>query len=192
MPGRTSAARGEDIRRGRLVLPRAPRWARRSSACSPPSPTSRWPCTGGRSWRSWRRATRSWISIGGGRSSPARKIATSNSYTLSGMIRRAGGVPRRAWAGARHHGIAARAHRAARDGADVLVTTAGVSVGEHDLVRSVLTELGCAMKVWRVRMRPGAPLGFGAPRRARATALDRAPGQPGEHDGHVRAVRAAR
>src|SRR5207247_8387247 len=39
--------------------------------------------------------------------------------------------------------------------------TAGVSVGEHDLVRDVLTELGCDMKLWRIRMRPGAPLGFG-------------------------------
>jgi len=34
-------------------------------------------------------------------------------------------------------------------------------VGEHDLVRDVLTELGCDMKLWRIRMRPGAPLGFG-------------------------------
>jgi len=36
-----------------------------------------------------------------------------------------------------------------------------VSVGEHDFVRDVLTELGCDMKLWRIRMRPGAPLGFG-------------------------------
>jgi len=36
-----------------------------------------------------------------------------------------------------------------------------VSVGEHDLVREVLTALGCDMKLWRIRMRPGAPLGFG-------------------------------
>jgi molybdopterin molybdotransferase len=34
-------------------------------------------------------------------------------------------------------------------------------VGEHDLVRVVLAELGCDMKLWRIRMRPGAPLGFG-------------------------------
>jgi len=89
------------------------------------------------------------------------KIATSNSYTLSGMIRRAGGVPRELGI-ARDTMESLREHIARADGADVLVTTAGVSVGEHDLVRSVLTELGCAMQVWRVRMRPGAPLGFGA------------------------------
>src|SRR5207245_7279539 len=45
--------------------------------------------------------------------------------------------------------------------ADLLITTAGVSVGEHDLVREVLRELGCDMKLWRIGMRPGAPVGFG-------------------------------
>jgi molybdopterin molybdotransferase len=89
-----------------------------------------------------------------------RKIATSNSYTLFGMIRRAGGVPL-------DLGVAADTKQSLRDHlvrareADLLVTTAGVSVGEHDLVRGVLTELGCDMKLWRIRMRPGAPLGFG-------------------------------
>jgi molybdopterin molybdotransferase len=88
------------------------------------------------------------------------KIATSNSYTLFAMIRRAGGIPV-------DLGIAAdtkeslRAHLAGATGADLLVTTAGVSVGDHDLVRTVLTELGCEIKLWRVRMRPGAPIGFG-------------------------------
>ena len=46
-------------------------------------------------------------------------------------------------------------------GADLLVTTAGVSVGEHDFVRDVLTELGAEIKLWRIAMRPGAPVGFG-------------------------------
>ena len=89
-----------------------------------------------------------------------RKVATSNSYTLFGLIRRAGGIPLDA-------GIASdsreslREHLARAADADLLVTTAGVSVGEHDFVREVLTELGYDMKLWRVRMRPGAPLGFG-------------------------------
>ena len=88
------------------------------------------------------------------------KTATSNSYTLFGMIRRAGGVPL-------DLGVAGDTKQSLRDhltgarDADLLVTTAGVSVGEHDLVRDVLTELGCDMKLWRIRMRPGAPLGFG-------------------------------
>src|SRR2546426_7179397 len=41
-----------------------------------------------------------------------------------------------------------------------LVTTAGVSVGEHDFVREVLTDLGGEIKLWRIAMRPGAPVGF--------------------------------
>jgi molybdopterin molybdotransferase len=88
------------------------------------------------------------------------KIATSNSYTLSAMIRRTGAIPRELGL-ARDSGESLRDHLTGAAGADVLVTTAGVSVGEHDLVRDVLTELGCVMKLWRVRMRPGAPLGFG-------------------------------
>jgi molybdopterin molybdotransferase len=41
------------------------------------------------------------------------------------------------------------------------VTTAGISVGEHDYVRSVLEKLGAELRFWRLRMRPGAPVGFG-------------------------------
>ena len=93
------------------------------------------------------------------------KIATSNSYTLSGMIRRAGGMPRELGI-ARDTVESLHEHIARADGADLLVTSAGVSVGEHDLVRAVLAELGCELQLWRVRMRPGAPLGFGVLPRA--------------------------
>jgi molybdopterin molybdotransferase len=41
------------------------------------------------------------------------------------------------------------------------VTTAGISVGEHDYVRAVLEELGAELRFWKLRMRPGAPVGFG-------------------------------
>lgn len=89
-----------------------------------------------------------------------RKIATSNSYTLGGLIRRAGARPRELGVAA-DHPDSLREHFGRARGADLLVTTAGVSVGEHDFVRAVLAELGCEMKLWRIRMRPGAPLGFG-------------------------------
>jgi len=92
-----------------------------------------------------------------------RKIASSNSYTLGGMIRRAGAEPIDLGI-ARDTKESLREHlaRFRESGADLLVTTAGVSVGEHDLVRDVLQELGGDLKLWRVQMRPGAPLGFGA------------------------------
>jgi molybdopterin molybdotransferase len=45
--------------------------------------------------------------------------------------------------------------------ADVLVTTGGVSVGEHDLVRELERRLGVEEVFWRVSVRPGKPLAFG-------------------------------
>jgi molybdopterin molybdotransferase len=46
-------------------------------------------------------------------------------------------------------------------GADVLVTSGGVSVGEHDLVRAVERELGVEEVFWRVSIKPGKPVSFG-------------------------------
>jgi len=89
-----------------------------------------------------------------------KKIASSNSYTLDALIRRAGGVPRDLGI-ARDTKESLRTHLRRARGADLIITSAGVSVGEHDLVREVLTELGGELKLWRIRMRPGAPLGFG-------------------------------
>jgi molybdopterin molybdotransferase len=45
--------------------------------------------------------------------------------------------------------------------ADVLVTSGGVSVGEHDLVRAVEQDLGVEEVVWRVSIKPGKPVSFG-------------------------------
>ncbi len=103
-----------------------------------------------------------------------RKIASANSYTLDGMIRRAGAIPRDlGLAGDDRAAIAAKFEQAA--GADLIVTTGGVSVGEHDHVRAALADLGGALELWRVRMRPGAPLGFGS---LRGTPWIGLPGNP--------------
>lgn len=89
-----------------------------------------------------------------------RKIVGSNRYTLDALVRQAGGVPK-------HLGNAAdtpeslRAVLEGSRGADLLVTSAGASVGEFDYTRQVLESLGADLRFWRVRMRPGAPLGFG-------------------------------
>lgn len=46
-------------------------------------------------------------------------------------------------------------------GADVLVSSGGVSVGPHDLVRRILAQLGVEEHFWGVKVRPGKPLAFG-------------------------------
>jgi len=52
--------------------------------------------------------------------------------------------------------------RRARDlGADVLVTTGGASVGDHDLVQQAFKAEGASMSFWRIAMRPGRPLMHG-------------------------------
>ena len=89
-----------------------------------------------------------------------RKVATSNSYTLQALIQRNGGIPVDLGL-ARDTAESLRERLVAARGTDLLVTTAGVSVGEHDLVREVLTELGGEIMLWRIAMRPGAPVGFG-------------------------------
>jgi molybdopterin molybdotransferase len=89
-----------------------------------------------------------------------RKIATSNSYTLDALIRRANAVPVNLGV-ARDTKESLREHLRGVQGCDLLVTTAGVSVGEHDLIRDVLQESGGELKLWRLAMRPGAPVGFG-------------------------------
>ncbi|HKV52905.1 MAG TPA: gephyrin-like molybdotransferase Glp [Gemmatimonadaceae bacterium] len=89
-----------------------------------------------------------------------RKILTSNSYTLHAMIREAGGEPVNL--GLARDDPAELHDRIARStGCDLLITSAGISAGEFDYVRDVLTQLGVEMAVWKVRMRPGAPVGFG-------------------------------
>jgi molybdopterin molybdotransferase len=59
--------------------------------------------------------------------------------------------------------------------ADVLVTSGGVSVGPHDLVRSVGAELGVEEVFWRVAVKPGKPLWFGV---GDATLVFGLPGNP--------------
>jgi molybdopterin molybdotransferase len=89
-----------------------------------------------------------------------RKIASSNTHTLVALVRQAGGEPV-------NLGIAGdtraslKEHLSRALDCDLLVTTAGISVGEHDYVRSVLEELGAELRFWKIRMRPGAPVGFG-------------------------------
>jgi molybdopterin molybdotransferase len=89
-----------------------------------------------------------------------RKIASSNTHTLLALVRLAGGEPVNLGI-ARDTPESLREHLERALNCDLLVTTAGISVGEHDYIRAVLDELGAEQRFWKLRMRPGAPVGFG-------------------------------
>ena len=89
------------------------------------------------------------------------QIPNSNTYTLMAQVSEAGGDPvNLGLARDRREDIEARLDwgRAA----DVLLSSAGVSVGEFDLVKDALTRLGATLHLWRVSMRPGKPITFGS------------------------------
>jgi molybdopterin molybdotransferase len=52
-------------------------------------------------------------------------------------------------------------NRARDGGADILVTTGGASVGDHDLVRQSLQAVGATIAFWKIAMRPGKPMMHG-------------------------------
>ena len=63
--------------------------------------------------------------------------------------------------------------------ADVLITIGGASMGEEDLVKTILEEFGFEQDFWRVRIRPGSPFGFGRlPRGDSYQAVFSLPGNP--------------
>lgn len=91
-----------------------------------------------------------------------RRIVSSNRYTLEALVRLNGGVPiALGHAPDSLEAVRALLQRAVDAQPDLIVTSAGVSVGEHDHTRTAIEAMGSALDFWRVRMRPGAPLGFG-------------------------------
>jgi molybdopterin molybdotransferase len=102
------------------------------------------------------------------------QIVSSNGTALAALIAGAGGIPVQLGIG-RDDSAALRRLAEAAAGADLLVTIGGASVGEHDLVRSALGEVGLDLDFWRIAMRPGKPLMFG---RIGPTAVLGLPGNP--------------
>jgi molybdopterin molybdotransferase len=89
------------------------------------------------------------------------QISGSNAYGLAAVVETAGGE-------ARFLGIARDSldslekFIAASDDADILVTSGGASVGDHDLVRPALENAGAKLDFYKIAMRPGKPLFFGS------------------------------
>lgn len=92
----------------------------------------------------------------GGQLGPDQIIA-SNSYGLHGLITRAGGAPRLLPI-ARDSEASLRQTFELADGADLIVTIGGASVGDHDLVGPVAQDMGLERQFYKLAMRPGKPL----------------------------------
>jgi molybdopterin molybdotransferase len=89
------------------------------------------------------------------------QIPNSNTYSLMAQVMETGGFPLNL--GVVPDRLDAIAERIARGAeADVLVSSAGVSVGELDLVREALVNAGAELHLWKVDMRPGKPITFGS------------------------------
>jgi molybdopterin molybdotransferase len=88
------------------------------------------------------------------------KIVSSNSYALAAQVRDCGAIPvQLGIARDRKEEIKEKLLQGLR--ADVLISSAGISVGDYDFVKDVLNDLGMEMVFWKVAMRPGKPLAFG-------------------------------
>jgi molybdopterin molybdotransferase len=105
------------------------------------------------------------------------RIVASNAYSLAAQCAEAGAL-------ATNLGIARDTREdlerglGAGLGADLLVSSAGVSVGDHDHVRPVLEKLGCRLVFWGVQMKPGFPLTFGRFEDGRGPLVFGLPGNP--------------
>jgi molybdopterin molybdotransferase len=107
-----------------------------------------------------------------------RGVPDSNGPMLAALVTAAGGVPQRL-APAEDEPAALHARIAEAEHADLLITVGGASMGEADLVKRVLDDLEYRAGFWRVRMRPGSPVGFGwLPRGARLQPVLSLPGNP--------------
>ena len=147
---------GEDVRRGDLVLSRG--------TCLTPAAIGLLASLGRASVEVYQRPRVAILSTGDElveieeRLGPG-KITDSNTYTLAAQVRAAGGVP--VSLGIARDTLESLIERF-RWGltADCVLSSAGVSVGDHDHVRDALEHLGARLRFWKVAMRPGKALTF--------------------------------
>jgi molybdopterin molybdotransferase len=170
-PGRWIRRRGLDFSEGEVLLPAGRRLSARdiglAAAASHP-------------WLTVHRRPRVGILATGdeivlpGEPLPPGGIVSSNSHALAALVRAGGGEPLLLPIARDDRQAIAAAARAARH-LDLLVTTGGASVGEHDLIRDALGPEGFELGFWKIAMRPGKPLIWG---RLGQTPLLGLPGNP--------------
>jgi molybdopterin molybdotransferase len=155
--GKHVRPRGQDFVAGEVLIPAGQRLSPRDIGLA---------AAGNHPWLSVYRRPRVAILATGdeislpGEAIGAGGIVSSNAHALAAFVAQTGGeavvLPIAA------DSLAAMAAGAdAAKGADLLVTTGGASVGDHDLVQAGLAARGLTLDFWKIAMRPGKPLIFG-------------------------------
>ena len=156
-PGRWIRRRGLDFAEGETLLPAGRRLTARDVGLA---------AAANHPWVAVHRRPRIGILATGdeialpGEPIPPGGIVSSNAHALAALVRTAGGEPMVLPIAPDDRDAIAAAAAAAR-GCDMLVTTGGASVGEHDLVQKALGPEGFALDFWKIAMRPGKPLIWG-------------------------------
>ena len=156
-PGRWIRRRGLDFAEGDTLLPSGRRMTARDVGLA---------AAANHPWVTVHRRPRLGILATGdeialpGEPLPPGGIVSSNAHALAAVVRAAGGEPLVLPIAPDDRDAIAAAAAAAR-ACDMLVTTGGASVGEHDLVQKALGPEGFALDFWKIAMRPGKPLIWG-------------------------------
>jgi molybdopterin molybdotransferase len=156
-PGQNIRLRGEDVATGERIIPagtviRPPEISMLASFCRAVVPV-------------YRKARVAILSTGDelielGEPLSEGRIVNSNAYSLAAAVLECGAIPLILGI-ARDNPESHREKMLEGLKADVLITSAGVSAGDRDLVREILAELGVEQIFWRVDIKPGGPTAFG-------------------------------
>jgi len=155
-PGSHVRERGEDIRRGNVVIP--------AGMLLRPQEIGMLSAMGTTSLAVHRRARVAILSTGDELQEPGStpapgKIINSNSYSLGAQVLDAGGDPM--LLGIAPDSLEATCEKiSAGLSADFLVISGGVSVGDRDFVKEAIERLGGTVTFWKVNMKPGKPIAF--------------------------------
>lgn len=174
LPGANIRRAGEDVRKGQTVLAKG--------SVLRPSEIGVLASLGRATVQVVRRPVVAILSTGdelveAGQPRPPAKIYDANAYSVAALVSRYGGVPRLLGiARDTVEDLTARIHEGLD--ADMLVTSAGVSRGDYDVVKDVLAHEG-DIDFWTVAMKPGKPLAFGCfPKHDRRVPHIGLPGNP--------------
>ncbi len=156
-PGANIREAGEDVRQGELVLP--------AGTVIGPAQIGVLASLGLATVRAHRRPVVAILSTGDELLRPGQplepgKIYDANAFSLAAQVRAFGGVPRVLDVALDTIEALTARIQEGLSGADLLVTSAGVSRGDFDVVKQVLASEG-EIGFWTVRMKPGKPLAFG-------------------------------